>query len=91
MQQDSGEIRGEVDWIKKLGIEPTIAEEAMKRRFKLERLIPFVIGERFELDGCLFEVKEIREHPINELVLKGLPQLFGLKNNTDPKGGKNGE
>jgi len=84
MQQDSGEIKGDADWMKKLGMEPTTAEEAMKERFKLEKLIPFELKERIEIKGCLFEVKEIREYPINEIVLKGLPLLFGLKNNTNP-------
>jgi hypothetical protein len=90
MQQDSGEIRDMADWNKRLGLDETTSDTIMKEQYRLAKLIPFAIGERFELEGCLFEVKEIREHPINELVLKILPQLFGLKNNTDPKGGKDG-
>lgn len=84
MQQDSGEIRDMTDWNKKLGIEPTTPEEIIKEKYKLERLIPFDLKERIEIKGCLFEVKEIREYPVNEIVLKGLPQLFGIKNNANP-------
>ena len=90
MQQDSGEIRDMADWNKRLGFSVTAPDEVLEEQHRLAKLIPFAIGERFELEGCLFEVKEIKEYPINELVLKGLPQLFGLKNNTNPEGGKSG-
>ena len=66
MDMSSGEIRNMDDWKKIL----FSADEMIKPTpfSELTKLIPFDIGERFEIKGCLFEVREIKEHPINEIV-----------------------
>jgi len=47
-----------------------------------KRFIKFKNKERIEWKGCLFEIKEIRPDPDNEIVLKGLPALIGIEDMT---------
>ena len=48
-----------------------------------KRFVQFANKERIEWKGCLFEIKEIRPDPMNEIVLKGLPNLIGIKDVTN--------
>ncbi len=47
-----------------------------------KRFVPFANKEQIEWKGCLFEIKEIRPDPDNEIVLKGLPALIGIEDIT---------